>query len=198
MNTLKQNFLKLSNSNNLNEAVKEYILVSEKKHATKQDICLCGHKLKNSYWYFNKYNGNALILGSGCKKLFPHNLSNKKTTYKNHFLKQCKNIKVIIDDIHKYSEDVLIKYLDSMSKYEIINSRILFILENSKHEHLITIYSPEPEPEPKLEPEPKPDQTKTLIKGNSIFCDCNKQILAVRTDTDNLFCISCSRFEKMT
>ena len=113
-----ENILKLSKSNNLNEAKREWYVILKETRAYNETslVCICQHKIRNIIYMYNKNTQKIIIVGTKCCKKF--NLYQNKLN--NDILEKIliniftKGDYEKINNIIEYSDEIkneLIKYL---------------------------------------------------------------------------------------
>jgi hypothetical protein len=113
------NLLKLSVSDELDEAKKEWEFITKLTKHDSKNLCICQHKVKHINYFLNRKNQNTIICGSKCCKKF------------NFETEEVKNKKLL---------QLLIKNL-TKDEYEQINN-ILMYSDNIKQQ-LVKIYQNE-------------------------------------------------------
>ena len=98
-----ENLIKLSQSNVLDEAKKEWLFIYDEKRKKQDVLCVCQHKVKNANYMYNIKTKHTIIVGSTCHKKF--NLGYKK--------------------IHKYLSKIF-KYHLEKGEYKIIDNLIVY------------------------------------------------------------------------
>ena len=64
----EENLIKISKSNNWEQAIKEWGFLWKKERDNRDNHCLCGTKLKHQYYYYNKNTKKIICCGMECKK----------------------------------------------------------------------------------------------------------------------------------
>ncbi len=80
----EENLVKLSNGDSWELASKEWGFIYKIERDTKDNNCLCGHKLKHQYYYYNKKTHKIICCGNGCKKHIDEHIGTIK--YDNSFV----------------------------------------------------------------------------------------------------------------
>ena len=63
----KENLLKASNDENIDIAIKEWLILAEERRTELDRVCICQHRLKNVTHLINIKNGNIIMVGSSRK-----------------------------------------------------------------------------------------------------------------------------------
>ena len=134
LNNIKFNkrLVDVSESKDLNEAKKEWEFFVKEK-CDKNKICICGKKIKNVQYFFNKMNGNIICCGTKCCKNFIDIIimSNKtlekifklKSPYNEY--KQFSNIQEYLDYVKDELKSFMLKEIQN-SKF----NNLIILLEN--------------------------------------------------------------------
>ena len=103
----EKNLIKISKSNNWEQASKEWGFIYERKRDNKDNHCLCSTNIKNQYYYYNKNTKKIICCGTGCRKHIDDYIGDKK--YNNNFIS---DLIYLIDndsvgdyDLEKYCKD---------------------------------------------------------------------------------------------
>jgi hypothetical protein len=103
----------LSKATTIEDAMKEWELLTMKTYEDMGALCICQHKIKHVWYVFNKETGETITVGSSCCKKFK--LTFKKAT-QNMFTRLIaewisENGYEAIDDIEKYAMKVKAKLI---------------------------------------------------------------------------------------
>ena len=127
------NLIKLSTSNNIEEAKKEWEFILSKTEASNNEICICQHKVKHINYFYNIKNGHTIICGSKCCQKFnfiANGIKNKilsKILIENLTKGEYKNINCLLKDkLLKYFESEYEIYINNIHR---LNSLLTSILE---------------------------------------------------------------------
>jgi hypothetical protein len=133
-----KNLIELSISSDINECLKEWIIVGKgttDSYNDEENRCVCNRLIKQYYILRNNFNYNHIKMGFGCiKKLNDENtnkIDTRSKSIKNNLIKLFeKGYYIEIEDLDKYAEDILIEYISS--KDDII-TYIHHIIDNYKN-----------------------------------------------------------------
>ena len=111
MYNFKDNILKLSKTQDLDELKNEWVIVNDKPHV-KNVVCVCRKDIAYFHIFHNKKTSEFSIVGTTCKKkLLPNTSLNKLNII------QCFNgihDYTMIPDIYEYSREVINIFLDEL------------------------------------------------------------------------------------
>jgi hypothetical protein len=117
----KKNILKVSDSKEYNEALKEWICETPKIKLsnTIEYRCICDHIIINGIFYRNLKNKKVIIIGSKCKNKFQDYISNIPKYNK----KQIKNIFLTgfykdIDNFPEYLKECFIEFINNIDSID--------------------------------------------------------------------------------
>ena len=123
----KENLLKTSNDENIDIAIKEWLILAEERRTELDRVCICQHRLKNVTHLINIKNGSIIMVGSTCLEKFEQ-LNLKKSEKNNNNI--LKNVMKSIEQIKgEYSKIDVLKQLEIY-----INNYIEFIFERSTND----------------------------------------------------------------
>ena len=112
------NLIKLSTSDNIEEAKKEWEFIMKTTEKTNNNICICQHKIKHISYFYNIKNKNIIICGSKCCQNFNFHTREMKNKMLSKILSDniTKGEYKEINCVLKYSEEMkeqVIKYIET-------------------------------------------------------------------------------------
>ena len=86
----EENLIEISKGETWEEASKEWGFLYKKEKDNKDNHCLCGHKLKHQYYYYNNFTKKIICCGMECKKHIDDHRGNKQ--YDNNFISDLNSV----------------------------------------------------------------------------------------------------------
>ena len=143
----KEHILNLSNNDDFDDALKEWIKLPElyKKLQCGSCQCICQRQIKNFYYLYNKITHKYINVGTECYKKFNFTITKKKINklLQDILNKYAKGEYANIDDLDEYSINIqLIIVQDLTDMYRKCNSNVtmLYMLKDNVEE-LINDYN---------------------------------------------------------
>ena len=139
------NLIKLSTSDNIEDAKNEWEFILKKTEKDNNNLCICQHKIKHITYFYNIKNKNTIICGSKCCEKFKFSGREMKNKILSNILfdSLTKGDYKQINNLLKYSNDIkntLIKQFTREYENKINNQYELKLLLNNIEE-LINYYS---------------------------------------------------------
>ena len=136
MYNFKDNILKLSRTQDLNELKNEWVIVNEQADYSFDKLqCVCNKNIRNYYIFFNKITYRAIYTGLSCKRMLVSYVGKRKFNIKKYF--DGIHDYTIIADIFKYSSEIIGLFFHELKKgnitYILSYKNMLIALKNDEN-----------------------------------------------------------------
>jgi hypothetical protein len=111
------NLLNLSQNKNIDDAIKEWLIIYNEERSIQSGHCICQRKVKNIFYLVNKLNNNCISTGVVCCKKFNINCYLNEGIVKNIYSENISNGNYeIIDNLIIYKNNIQDQIIDYFNK----------------------------------------------------------------------------------